>query len=82
MCFLKNVDVLRDALHLRIIRHHLGGEIDKFTRVEAAAVDIEVIDELFGGNSNVKRAREPKIAVPELVDGVSINLAVARSAAL
>ncbi len=45
--YLEEVDVLGDADHLFIVRHHLGGEIDKLTGVKATAVSIEVLHELF-----------------------------------
>ncbi len=38
--FFEEVDVFRDTIHRVVVRHHLRGEIDELTGMEAAAVCI------------------------------------------
>lgn len=54
LCFLEHVDVLGNVLCLSLVTKHLGWEVDKFAWVEATAVGIKMIKQLFCGEVGVE----------------------------
>ncbi len=54
LVFFEEVDVFGDAIHLIVVQHHLGGEIDKLAWMEAIAVCMKMLNELFGCNAGVE----------------------------
>ena len=50
---LEHVDVLGDALCVNIIRENIGGEVDYVERLEAYAMQLEVVHERLGGNVGI-----------------------------
>ena len=54
LCLFEHHDELADAIAIGIIVEHVGGEANKLTPVEAAAVCIEVVEELLGRDVGVE----------------------------
>ena len=66
---LEHIDILGDSVGVGVIPHHLGGEIDEFGRMEAAAVLVEMVEELGGRDAGAIELERINMAL-ELADGI------------
>jgi hypothetical protein len=72
--FLEYVDVLGDAVCLRVVPHHVSWEINKFTGVETPTIGVEVVDKLPRLLAGVERLGMAQVVVPKFVVGITEKL--------
>ena len=64
MSILEHINLLRDAVSIHVVSHHLRWEIDQFSGVQASAVGIEVCEQVVGRDGGVVRPWVAKVAIP------------------
>ncbi len=63
----EHCDELGNAVGIGVIAQHVGGEADKLARVEAPAVRVEMVEELFGGDVGVETG-VAEVPIPHFFD--------------
>jgi len=72
--FLEHVDVLKDPLSFCVVTEHVCGEAYKLAQVEAAAVGIKMVHQLFGSYIGVEGRGVVEIPISEFVHGITDEL--------